>query len=69
MNELNVQGVNFINDEIEYIINLTSNSVGMENKQVDTKLLRQCICHYVEKIFGFINDDFDYSKVNMFLKF
>jgi hypothetical protein len=38
-------------------------SVGVENLAVDTMMIRQCMSHYVENIYGFITDDFDYSKV------
>lgn len=66
-----------MNDEIEYILNLTSNvykslinyRIGNENKETNTYLIRRSMCCYVEKIMGYVNDDFDYSKVYIFSNF
>jgi hypothetical protein len=42
-------------------------SIGGDNRKVDTAQYRHTIVTYVEKIFGYINESFDYSKTNKLL--
>jgi len=56
-----------INNEINYVANLTSNTIGNENYSLKTNLFRNSISSYIENIFGYIHHDFDYSQVNKVL--
>jgi hypothetical protein len=46
---------------------LTSFTIGGDFKKLDTFHFRHSIKCYIEKIFGIINDDYDYSKTNKLL--
>lgn len=60
-------GINCFNQEIEYILGLTTNSLGDENRQLNTFPIRYAISCYIEKILGYVHEDYDYANVNKLL--
>jgi len=60
-------GVDCIHQEIEYLTTLTTNSLGDENSKLNTFPIRYAICCYIEKIFGYLHEDYNYSNVNKLL--
>jgi hypothetical protein len=64
-----------INDEINFVLNLTSNSycfiinfrIGEDVNNINTYLIRKALACYIENIFGYCNKGFDYSQVNKLL--
>lgn len=60
---MNVKGVECVNDEIQYVLEMTTNTVGIDDKKVNTITIRQCMVHYVQSVFGVTNDDFEYANV------
>ena len=61
------KGVDSFNNEIEYIIGLTTNSLGEENRELNTFPIRYSISCYIEKIMGYLHEDYDYANVNKLL--
>jgi hypothetical protein len=61
------KGVDSINQEIEYLTTLTTNSLGEENSKLNTFPIRYSISCYIEKILGYYHEDYDYSNVNRLL--
>jgi hypothetical protein len=68
------EGIDNINDELEYIINMTSNryifdwsSIGESQVKLKTTPMKLAFCTYIEKLYGFIQNDYDYFKVNQYL--
>lgn len=61
------KGVECLNTEIEYIVGLTTNSLGEENRELNTFPIRYSISCYIEKILGYLHEDYDYSNVNKLL--
>lgn len=57
--------IEIFNNEMDYIFNLTSNTIGGGEKRIDTFHFRNTIRCYIEKIFGIVNDDFNYSQVGL----
>jgi hypothetical protein len=60
-------GVDSFNNEIEYIVSLTTNSLGEENRELNTFPIRYSISCYIEKIMGYLHEDYDYANVNKLL--
>jgi hypothetical protein len=61
-------GIDSINQEIEYLTTLTTNSLGDEqDSKLNTFPIRYSISCYIEKIFGYYHEDYDYSNVNRLL--
>jgi hypothetical protein len=60
-------GIDCFNQEIEYITGLTTNSLGEENRQLNTFPIRYAISCYIEKILGYVHEDYDYANVNKLL--
>jgi hypothetical protein len=67
INDLYTNGVVFINSEIEYITNLTTNSLG-EDSQLNTFPLRMAISIYIESILGYNHEDYNYANINKILQ-
>jgi hypothetical protein len=61
------KGVDSFNSEIEYIVGLTTNSLGEENRELNTFPIRYSISCYIEKIMGYLHEDYDYANVNKLL--
>ena len=61
------KGVDCLNAEIEYVTTLTTNSLGEENRQLNTFPIRYSISCYIEKILGYLHEDYDYANVNKLL--
>ncbi len=59
--------MNLIKKEYIYICDLTSYCVGNGEKIKSVEYLRRAIITYVEKLFGFYDETFDYSKTNKLL--
>jgi hypothetical protein len=55
-----------VNAEIDYITSISSNTIGNYSNKLDTVPYRQTISCYVEKLFGYVNEGFDYSKVILY---
>jgi hypothetical protein len=60
--------IEVINKEIEYALDLTSQTIGGGQKIIDTIHFRNAIRCYVELLFGIYNEDYDYSKTNKLLE-
>lgn len=64
--------VDHLNDEINFVVNLTSNSydnfiicsIGEDCSKINTNLMRKALSCYIECIFGYVNKGFDYSQVS-----
>ena len=58
-----------LNNEIEYITSITSNSLG--NKKINNldnkKYIHQALIHYIEKLFGYYHEDYNYKNINKIL--
>ena len=58
-----------LNNEIEYITSITSNSLG--NKQIDNlnnkKYIHQALIHYIERLFGYYYEDYNYKNITKIL--
>lgn len=70
LSDLFQSGIEYLNDEIDFIMALTNDSIGNKsegNKELNTLPLRIAITSYIEKIFGITHEDYDYSKVNKLL--
>ena len=59
--------MNLIKKEYIYICDLTSYCVGNGEKIKSVEYFRRAIITYVEKLFGFYDETFDYSKTNKLL--
>lgn len=59
--------IDSINKEIEFILNITTNSLGEGNKEFSTSPLRNAIAFYIEKVFGIEREDYNYANVNNLL--
>ena len=59
-------GVQSIDEEITYIIELTSNSLG-EKPLSCTSQIRRAIIYYIEKLFGYYHEDYNYANINKLL--
>jgi len=57
-------GTDCLNEEMNYVFNLTSNSIGQEAANINTFLIRKSLTCYLEMIHGYVNKGFDYSKIN-----
>lgn len=57
-----------INQEMEYVIGLTSKTIGGGEEEIDTFHFRNALRCYTELILGIYNDDFKYQKMNKLLK-
>jgi hypothetical protein len=67
LQDLYPEGVECFHKEINYITNLTTNSLASCNLELNTFPFRNSICYYIEKILGYIHEDYDYSIVNRLL--
>ena len=58
-----------INDEFKYIIDLTSNSLGMKkySSSLNSLYIKQAIINYVEKLFGYYHEDYNYKNISKLL--
>jgi len=56
-----------LNEEVNYVLGLTSNSIGKEESNINTFLIRKSVMCYIENILGYVNKEFDYSKINKLL--
>ena len=57
-----------INDEMKYIIELTSNSLGMKySSSLNSLYIKQAIINYVEKLFGYYHEDYNYKNISKLL--
>ena len=58
-----------LNNEIEYITSITSNSLG--NKQIDNlnnkKYIHQALIHYIERLFGYYYEDYNNKNITKIL--
>lgn len=68
LSNLYVKGVDCLNTEIEYITNLTRNSLGNEIVKLNTFPIRYAVSCYIERIFGYYHEDYTYSNVNRLLE-
>ena len=57
-----------VNEEIEYMTNMTSRTIGGNMQIVDTLHFRQAIKCYTDIIFGIFNEDYNYTKTNKLLQ-
>ena len=64
--ELSKEIIECINKEIDFALNITSNSFG--ETSLNTTSLRKAIAFYIEKIFGIEHEDYNYANVNILLK-
>lgn len=60
--------IDVIHKELEYIISLTSDTFLGYEKKIETKNFREAVQSYIEIILGFYNEEYDYSKINKFIK-
>ncbi len=67
LKNLFTNGIECINNEINYITGLTTNSLGEQDRQLNTFPIRYAISCYIEKILGYIHEDYNYSCVNKLL--
>ena len=58
-----------INDEMKYIIELTSNSLGFKkySSSLNSLYIKQAIINYVEKLFGYYHEDYNYKNISKLL--
>lgn len=61
------EGIDSLNNEIDWITSLTTNSLGEEDSQLNTLPIRYAISCYIEKILGYYHEDYNYSNVNRLL--
>ena len=61
------EGIECIHKEIDYVTNLTTNSLAACNLELNTFPFRNSICCYIEKILGYLHEDYDYAIVNRLL--
>ena len=58
-----------LNNEIEYITSITSNSLG--NIKIDNlnnkKYIHQALIHYIERLFGYYHEDYNYKNITKIL--
>lgn len=59
-------GVQSIDEEITYILELTSSSLG-EKPLSCTPQIRRAIIYYIEKLFGYYHEDYNYANINKLL--
>jgi sestrin len=56
-----------LDEEFDYIYNLTYMSFGPQRAKVDTLPFRRAVWQYVQRIKGMFHDDYNYAEVNIFL--
>jgi hypothetical protein len=61
------KGIDSFNSEIDYVTGLTTNSLGEAARQLNTFPIRYAISCYIEKILGYMHEDYDYANVNKLL--
>ena len=59
--------MNLIKDDYLFIYEMTSYCIGNKEKIRSVEYFRKAIVFYVEQLFGFINETYDYSKTNELL--
>lgn len=60
-------GVTCLDDEIQYIINLNSKMEGQSNNLISTTTIRRAITYYIESLFGYYHEDYNYPNVSKLL--
>lgn len=56
-----------VNNEIEYVMTMTSKTIGGGNKTIDTMHFRNAIRCYIEVVMGIYNEDYNYASTNRLL--
>ena len=59
--------MNLIKKDYKFICEMTSYCVGNGEKLKSVEYFRRAIITYVEKLFGFFDETYDYSKTNKLL--
>jgi sestrin len=61
--------INWINDEIKYIFELTSNSSELKkiNSSLNSKYVKEAIIRYIEKLYGYYHEDYKYKNITKLL--
>lgn len=65
---LHQTGVTCLDEEIEYITSLNSKSLGQINNLISTSPIRRAINHYIESLFGYYHEDYNYENITKLLE-
>lgn len=67
LQNLHQAGVSSLDEEIEYITSINSKSLGQSNTLISTSPIRRAINNYIESLFGYYHEDYNYENITKLL--